>query len=143
MQNNNIRTLTMQTILQRRPLILESRNKNIQEIFGEHVLSYNKLKQLLSESNYKDLMETIEQNKPLSKETAKAVANAAKDWAISMGATHFTHWFQPQTDLSAEKHDAFFSFDSNKAPIAKLSASQEARSRHVVILHGTLLHRYF
>jgi glutamine synthetase len=126
--DNNIRTLTMQTILQRRPLILENRNKNIQEIFGEHVLSYNKLKQTLPEHSYKDLMSSVTQNKPLAKETADAVANAAKDWAMSMGATHFTHWFQPLTDLSAEKHDAFFSFDSNKAPIAKLSASQLIQS---------------
>jgi len=128
MENNNIRTLAMQTILQRRPLVLENRNKNIQEIFGELVLSYNKLKHILPEHSYKDLMSTITQNKPLSKDTAEAVANAAKDWAISLGATHFTHWFQPQTDLSAEKHDAFFSFDSNKAPIAKLSASQLIQS---------------
>lgn len=128
MYTNNIRTLAMQTILQRRPLILENRNKNIQEIFGEYVLSYNKLKQTLPDHSYKDLMNTINQSKPLSKDTAEAVANAAKDWAISMGATHFTHWFQPMTDLSAEKHDAFFSFDSNKAPISKLSASQLIQS---------------
>ena len=127
-ETNNIRTIAMQTILQRRPLTLENRDRNIQEIFEEHVLSYNKLKQILPASSYKDLMNTINQNKPLSKDTAEVVANAAKDWAQSMGATHFTHWFQPQTDLSAEKHDAFFSFDSNKAPIAKLSASQLIQS---------------
>ena len=128
MDNSNTRTLIMQTILQRRPLILENRNRNIQEIFGEHVLSYNKLKQTLPEHSYRDLMSTITQNKPLTKETAEAVANAVKDWALLMGATHFTHWFQPMTDLSAEKHDAFFSFDFNKVPIAKLSASQLIQS---------------
>ncbi len=128
MAMNSIRDLAMQTILQRRPLILENRNKNIQEIFGEYVLSYNKLKQTLPDHSYKDLMNTVTQSKPLSKDTAEAVANAAKDWAISMGATHFTHWFQPMTDLSAEKHDAFFSFDSNKNPISKLSASQLIQS---------------
>ncbi len=128
MERGNIRNLITQTILQRRPLILENRNRSIQEIFGEHVLTYNKLKQTLPEHSYRDLMNTITQNKPLSRETAEAVANAVKDWALSMGATHFTHWFQPMTDLSAEKHDAFFSFDSNKAPIAKLSASQLIQS---------------
>ena len=128
MQTNNTRNFITETILQRKPLILGNNNKNIQDIFGEHVLSYNKLKSTLPEHSYKDLMDSITEHKFLSKETAEAVANAAKDWAISMGATHFTHWFQPMTDLSAEKHDAFFSFDSSKAPIAKLSAFQLVQS---------------
>ncbi len=124
----NLRVKAVERVLNRRPVVMETRPKNITDIFGELVLSYSKLKRILPEHSYNDLMETAISGKPLSKATAEAVAQAAKDWAISMGATHFTHWFQPQTDLSAEKHDAFFSLDNSKNPVSKLSASQLIQS---------------
>jgi glutamine synthetase len=124
----NLRVLANETLLHRKPLVMDHKTSDIPKIFGENVLSYNKLKQMLPTDHYNSLMEATSGNKLLSKDTAEAVARAAKDWAVSMGATHFTHWFQPQTDLSAEKHDAFFSFDSDKTPMAKLSASQLIQS---------------
>ena len=125
---NSLRSLTAETLLHRKPQVMDHKTSDIPKIFGECVLSYNKLKQMLPENHYNDLINAVSGNKIISKETAAAVARAVKDWAVFMGATHFTHWFQPQTDLSAEKHDAFFSFDSNKTPVAMLSASQLIQS---------------
>lgn len=126
--SNNLRTLSTEIILNRKPRLMDKKVSDISKIFEECVLSYKKLKQVMQKDSYNDLMEAVSGDKPISKETAEAVAHAAKDWAVSMGATHFTHWFQPQTDMSAEKHDAFFSFDLDKAPIAKLSAFQLIQS---------------
>ncbi|MFH1222970.1 MAG: glutamine synthetase III [Pseudomonadota bacterium] len=129
MQNyDNVRNTAVETVLNRKPLVMENKPKNITDIFGEFVLSYSKLKGTLPGKSYNDLMETILNGKRLSKSTAVDVANSAKDWALSMGVTHYTHWFQPQTDLSAEKHDALFTLDENNNPITKLSASQLIQS---------------
>ncbi|MEI6079544.1 MAG: glutamine synthetase III [bacterium] len=125
---NSLRLLTAKTLLNRKPMVMDKKTADIPKIFGECVLSYSKLKQMLPKNCYNDLMDAMSGDKIIAKETADAVAHVAKDWAVSMGATHFTHWFQPQTDLSAEKHDAFFSFDSNKLPVANLSASQLIQS---------------
>jgi hypothetical protein len=97
---------------------MDKKVSDISKIFEECVLSYSKLKQVMQKDSYKDLMEAVSGDKLISKETAEAVAHAAKDWAVFHGRDSFYACFQPQTDLSAEKHDAFFSFDSDRAPIA-------------------------
>ncbi|WP_243135786.1 glutamine synthetase III, partial [Acetobacterium tundrae] len=56
---------------------------------------------------YASLLKTMKEDLPLEKNVAEVVANAMKDWALELGATHFTHWFQPMTGITAEKHDAF------------------------------------
>lgn len=124
----NSRTSAVERLLKRKPLIMDNKPNNVTDIYGELVLGYEKLKALIPEHNYKDLMDSVSNGSFLSRETSESVAKAAKDWAISMGATHFTHWFQPQTDMSAEKHDAFFSLDENKRAITKLSVSQLIQS---------------
>ena len=63
----------------------------------------------LPKNIYKTLRKTIDEGLPLAPEVADIVANAMKDWAIEKGATHFTHWFQPMTGITAEKHDSFIS----------------------------------
>ncbi len=75
--------------------------------YGEDTFSQKEMKERLPKDTYKKLLETIDEGKPLDLETANIVAHAMKEWAISKGATHFAHWFQPMTGITAEKHDAF------------------------------------
>lgn len=82
---------------------------NIPELFGSVVFNENVMKERLPKETYKALKKTIEKGKPLDQAVANIVANAMKDWAISKGATHYTHWFQPMTGITAEKHDSFIS----------------------------------
>src|SRR3954463_10860764 len=77
---------------------------------------------------YAKLVAAIRHGKKLDLEIAPTVAQVIKEWAISRGVTHFTHWFQPQTGLTAEKHDAFLSFDDNRQPMESFSASQLIQS---------------
>jgi hypothetical protein len=75
--------------------------------FGRHVLDLIKLREKLPREIYNALLSTLKHNTPLTREVADSVASVARDWAVSHGATHFTHWFQPMTGLTAEKHDSF------------------------------------
>ncbi len=80
---------------------------NIPELFGSMVFNEEVMKQRLPEDVYRSLLNTIEAGKEIDPGIADIVASAMKDWAIEHGATHFTHWFQPLTGVTAEKHDAF------------------------------------
>ena len=82
---------------------------NVSEYFGSMVFDDRAMKSYLTANVYKSLKKTIEQGAKLEPGVANAVAAAMKDWAISKGATHFTHWFQPLTGVTAEKHDSFIS----------------------------------
>ena len=83
------------------------------ENFGENVFNDAVQKDTLPSETYKALRATIEEGKPLDTAIAGSVASAMKKWAISKGATHFTHWFQPLTGLTAEKHDSFIEPESD------------------------------
>ena len=83
--------------------------KNIPEIFGCMVFGDDVMRERLPREVYKSLSKTIERGTALDPSIADCVANAMKDWAIEKGATHYTHWFQPLTGVTAEKHDAFIS----------------------------------
>ncbi len=90
--------------------------RNVTDIFGSEVFNDTVMRSKLPKNTYESLMETIVDGKPLSLETANVVAGAMKDWALEKGATHFTHWFQPMTGITAEKHDSFISpADGGKA----------------------------
>lgn len=80
---------------------------NVAEIFGENVFNEAVMKDRLPKSVYKKLKETIENGSELDPSIADVVAHAMKDWAVENGATHYTHWFQPLTGVTAEKHDSF------------------------------------
>ena len=80
---------------------------NIPEIFGENVFNDIVMRSSLPKEVYKSLRKTIDAGEPIDMSIADTVANAMKDWALSKGATHYTHWFQPLTNLTAEKHDSF------------------------------------
>ena len=82
---------------------------NVPEIFGSMVFNDDVMRARLPKDTYKSLKKTISEGSPLELDVANVVANAMKDWAIEKGATHFTHWFQPLTGVTAEKHDSFIS----------------------------------
>jgi len=82
---------------------------NVAEIFGSNVFDDSVMKARLPKAVYKDLKKTIENGTELNPAIADVVANEMKEWAVEKGATHFTHWFQPMTGVTAEKHDAFIS----------------------------------
>ncbi|MCS7004820.1 MAG: glutamine synthetase III [Cytophagales bacterium] len=80
------------------------------EYYGENCFSLDKMKATLAPAVFKKVKQAIETGSKLDLETAEAIASAVKSWAVNKGVTHYTHWFQPLTGLSAEKHDAFFSY---------------------------------
>ena len=81
----------------------------VSEVYGSMVFGDSVMRERLPKEVYNRLRKTIDDGKSLDPEIAGVVANAMKDWAISLGATHFTHWFQPMTGVTAEKHDSFVS----------------------------------
>ncbi len=87
---------------------------NVTELFASNVFNDEVMKNLLPKEVYKSLRKTVDEGAPLDNAIASAVANAMKDWAISKGATHYTHWFQPLTNLTAEKHDSFIEPSGDK-----------------------------
>lgn len=80
---------------------------NVEEIFAKNVFTIEKMKEYLPDDVFNEVMTIRSEGGELPLKTADIVANAMKDWAVSKGATHFTHWFQPLTGITAEKHDAF------------------------------------
>lgn len=98
---------------------------NVSEIFGKNVFNDAVMKERLPKSVYKKLKQTIEDGTELDPSIADVVAHAMKDWAIERGATHYSHWFQPLTGVTAEKHDAFVSSpDGNGHVIMEFSGKE-------------------
>ena len=94
------------------------------EIFGENVFGIAVMRDKLPKDVYKSLVSTIEDGTPLDPGVASVVANAMKDWAVEKGATHFTHWFQPMTGITAEKHDSFVSPGRDGKAIMEFSGKE-------------------
>ncbi len=94
------------------------------EIFGSNVFNDSVMRERLPKNSYKILKKTIDQGLPLDPTIAEVVANAMKDWALEKGATHFTHWFQPMTGTTAEKHDSFISPTSDGKVIMEFSGKE-------------------
>lgn len=90
-------------------LTADGNPRPISEYFGELTFGLGHMREKLPREAYQNLIRTLEQGKKLPKESADAIAAAIKEWSVTMGATHFCHWFQPMTGLTAEKHDAFIS----------------------------------
>ena len=87
--------------------------KKITDIFGTLVFDEEIMEERLAKDTFNELQKTIKEGKSLNLKIANAVANAMKDWAIEHGATHYTHWFQPMTGVTAEKHDSFININRN------------------------------
>ncbi len=98
--------------------------KNIPELFGCQVFNDEMMRQRLPEDIYKTLKKTMEQGKHLDSSIADVVAAAMKDWAVENGATHYTHWFQPLTGITAEKHDSFISPTKDGRVIMEFSGKE-------------------
>ncbi len=79
----------------------------LEELYGRNVFTLSKMKERLPKSVYRNVLEVMQGGGELSRADADVVAKAMKDWAMENGATHYTHWFQPLTGITAEKHDAF------------------------------------
>ena len=101
--------------------------KLVSEYFGSLVFDDKVMKEKLSSDVYKSLKRTIKDGRSLDLSVANAVATAMKDWAVSLGATHFTHWFQPMTGITAEKHDSFISPEEGGKVIMEFSGKELIR----------------
>ena len=102
--------------------------KSASQIFGELTFNRKVMKEKLSKEVYTKLAATLDSGAQLDQTIASDVAHAMKEWAIENGATHFTHWFQPQRGGTAEKHDAFLSYGKNGEMIERFSAKQLIQS---------------
>jgi glutamine synthetase len=100
----------------------------VSEYFGINTFGAQQMRAKLPKEVFETLVSAIRHGKTLDIDIAPTVSQAIKEWAISRGATHFTHWFLPQTGLTAEKHDAFLTFDENGQPIEQFSAAQLIQS---------------
>ncbi len=130
----------------------------VTDIFGIDVFNDTVMAERLPEETYAALKKTIENGEELDAQVAEVVANAMKDWAIEKGATHYSHWFQPMTGITAEKHDAFITPAPGGKVMMEFSGKSLLRAnpmlpvsrtadfvqllRHVAIPHGTVLLRH-
>jgi glutamine synthetase len=101
--------------------------KEMEELFGSYVFTDSAMKARLPKPAYQALRKTIDQGAPLDPWVAEVVAGAMKDWAVEKGATHFTHWFQPLTGITAEKHDSFISPTSDGKILLEFSGKELIR----------------
>lgn len=98
--------------------------KKITDIFGTLVFDEEVMEERLAKDTFRELQKTIKEGKSLNIKIANAVANAMKDWAVEHGATHYTHWFQPMTGVTAEKHDSFIGTNKNGKVILEFSGKE-------------------
>ena len=100
--------------------------QTVSEIFGSMVFNDTVMKAKLPRETYKAMQTVIKDGKPLEPNLATVVANTMKDWAIEKGATHYTHWFQPMTGITAEKHDSFISPNGDGKVIMEFSGDRKS-----------------
>lgn len=119
---STIRKEALRTVRNRQLIQVTAPTAKISQIFGENVFDRKSMREFLAEDVYESLMACIHKGTRVDKEIAQQVANGMKNWAVSKGATHYTHWFQPLTGATAEKHDAFFSLNNEGEAIEAFSA---------------------
>jgi glutamine synthetase len=120
----NFRNEAIRKSQERKILSCENNHEKISDIFGSCVFNREAMREYLSGQVFDDLMNVIEQNSGIDRRIADHVATAMKAWAISKGATHYTHWFHPLNGATAEKHDAFFSPVEGVRSITKFEGNQ-------------------
>ena len=108
---NNLRFQVVEEAFKKRALDVEAPSERPSEYFGKYVFNRKKMYQYLPKDIYDKLIDVIDNGARLDRSIADAVADGMKQWATEMGATHYTHWFQPLTEGTAEKHDAFVEHD--------------------------------
>src|SRR5215510_9746626 len=105
---STLRFEALKMLSERSRVAVDLPKPKVSEFFGENVFGIEQMKATLSPVVFKKVSNAIKNHEKIDDATADAVAQAAKAWAMSKGATHFTHWFQPMTGGTAEKHDSFF-----------------------------------
>ncbi len=105
---SNIRFQALQTVLTRTIPEFKAPTAKVSEYYSANVFDKKKMREFLSKEAYESIISSIDHGEPVQRDMADQVASAMKAWAIGKGATHYTHWFQPLTGTTAEKHDAFF-----------------------------------
>jgi len=118
-----IRFTALDKTFDRKPQKIEPVYKR-SEIYGKNVFSKEKMRRYLDKKSYQAIEEAINKGKKISRETADQIAAGIKNWAIENGATHYTHWFQPLTGATAEKHDSFLEVSTDGTVLEKFSGSQ-------------------
>ena len=98
----------LEDVLHRQPNFVELPSDKISNFYGVNVFNEETMREYLPKEAYKSVIEAMKNGTNIDRSIADSVAASMKDWAISLGATHYTHWFQPLTGGTAEKHDAFF-----------------------------------
>ena len=119
---SNLRFKSVEAAVSRKNASLKVETKKATDIYGKNVFSIAKMKDYLPKNSYKELAQAIEDGSAISRDLAEHISQAMKSWSLSNGATHYTHWFQPLTGSTAEKHDAFFEPDDNGEAIEKFTA---------------------
>ena len=119
---STLRFKALSEAMNRRPVAVIEEGQRSQ-LFGANVFHKGKMRQFLTKEAYKSVLDAIEQGSKIERKIADQVAAGMRDWALSKGATHYTHWFQPLTGGTAEKHDAFFEPDAEGA-MEKFGGSQ-------------------
>ncbi|RTQ51430.1 glutamine synthetase type III [Hymenobacter gummosus] len=117
-----LRFRALNLVDQRKPVPVTSSERR-SESFGRNVFNLEAMRATMSGDYFKKLQAAIKQGQPVERSVADAVAGAMKTWAMSKGATHYTHWFQPLTGATAEKHDSFFDLNSDGRPIENFKGS--------------------
>lgn len=97
---------------------------NISEIFGSNIFSMSVMRERLPKKAYAEVVDVMENGGNISMTTADIVANTMKDWAVEKDATHYTHWFQPLTGVTAEKHDSFITAPKDSETLLQLTGKQ-------------------
>jgi len=116
-----LRFSALREVFNREPVEVITPSKVISEYFGENVFDLPKMEHYLSKEAYKIVKRAIDEGKSLTRQEANQVATGLKVWAIDRGATHYTHWFHPLTDGTAEKHDGFIEFGDNGRAVENFS----------------------
>ncbi|MCC7301248.1 MAG: glutamine synthetase III [Bacteroidia bacterium] len=98
----------LEEVLTRKPVDVKLQAAKVSDLFGANVFGHDKMRQYLSKDAFESVMGAVSSGTKIDRKTADQVANAMKAWAMEQGVTHYTHWFQPLTGTTAEKHDAFF-----------------------------------
>jgi glutamine synthetase len=116
-----LRFSALREVFNREPVEVFPPSKIVSDYYGENVFDLPKMEHYLSKDSYKVVKRAINEGKSLTRQEADQVATGLKAWAISKGATHYTHWFHPLTDGTAEKHDGFIEFGDNGHIVEKFS----------------------
>ena len=121
---SKMRFFALQELSNRKPLEVIAPSNKLSDYYGSHVFDRKKMQEYLPKEAYKAVTDAIEKGTPISREIADLIANGMKSWAKSLNVTHYTHWFQPMTGITAEKHDSFIAPNGEGQVIMEFSGKE-------------------